>query len=96
MLQMKCIRIQQFSDDKVLVDSFGEIGVWLFEQFNDFVDRPSFNDNYEYADNFRIADMSDNEMMNDLKEKDVCCGSGCWTFRHPSGRYFLLAWNYGH
>ena len=74
----------------------GDHHEWLLEQYRWFAYSADFEDNYEYADNFRFADTSNPEQMNKLERTEGCCGSASWTFKHSSGKYYLMAWNYGH
>lgn len=74
----------------------GEHYEWLLNQYRWFVYTDDFEQNYEYADNFRFADTSNPEQMDKLERQYGCCGSASWTFKHPSGKYYLMAWNYGH
>jgi len=74
----------------------GDNTEWLLKEVQWYIYSSEFEDSYDNADNFRFADMSNSEQMNKLERNDGCCGQASWTFRHPSGKYYLMAWNYGH
>lgn len=70
---------------------------WTDEQVNEvqaYLDSLDFHDDYEFADNFRVArpDNPDDEDLYERAAMQGCCGSHNHTL--PSG--IKVGFNYGH
>lgn len=79
----------------ILSLEFGqELSLWVLNRLEIELNQ---ND-YEYPDNFRFYELGNikQEQVFKFTSEKGCCGSYEKSFKHPSGRVFVIGFNYGH